>query len=432
MAKAQARDTGRKAVEGAVMPRAAISRKRKINPSTLALLLVAVLLASLATTLTAPARRGFAAETPGGSDLPRDPLGRLPSTPQEAQARLRGRGFVWPGVKSGEGEGGNGGAGGDVTARADEGTSGTSSEGAFHATSVQAGIFVSLPSETVEGKITHAGGGVRVERIRGSDTQTIDTTANAQGWFSADFTSLGQDIQSGDTVRVTDLTDSQSADVDCTLTATVNVSAETVSGNAASGNQVDVYLKIPSTYYGDIPPGAAHRRVTASGGAYNATFTGTNVRDGDAAYVFSTDASGHMVMEVARTAGTLVVYPQYDEVMGFYQPGVSVTVEVNSDKRTVGTSATGFFEALFTTHDIAPLDVVSANLGGARSITVADISATADPFTTICRDSIPSRASRCSTWPGTTTPETAWSTSSRPTAGSCPRGTLARALTSGC
>jgi len=271
------------------------------------------------------------------------------------------------------------------------GASGThgDGEGAFRAASVQAGICVSLPYETVEGKITHASGGVRVERIRGSDTRTIDTNANAWGWFSADFTSIGQDIQSGDSVRVTDLTDMQSSTVDCTLTATVNVAADTVSGNAASGNGVDVYLKAPSTYYGDIPPGAAHRQVTAGGGSYNASFTGTNIRDGDAAYVFSTDASGHVVMEVARTAGTLVVYPQYDEVMGFHQPSVSVTVAVGSDTRTVGTSATGFFDALFTTHDIVPSDVVSANLGGARSITVADVSATADPLNDVVQGSAP-------------------------------------------
>jgi hypothetical protein len=217
----------------------------------------------------------------------------------------------------------------------------------------------------------------------------MDTSANAQGRFSVDFTSIGQDIQSGDTVRVTDLTDAQTATVDCTLTATVNVSAETVAGSATSGNRVDVYLRTPSTYYGDMPPGAAHRQVTAGGGVYNAAFTGTDIRDGDAAYVFSTDAAGHVVMEIARTGSTLVVYPQYDEVMGFHQPGVSVTVAVGSDTRTVGTSAAGFFDALFTTHDIVPTDVVSANLGSPRSITVADVSATADPFTDLVQGSAP-------------------------------------------
>jgi hypothetical protein len=298
-----------------------------------------------------------------------DPLGRLPSSPREAHQRLEERRLEWPADDAG-------------------------GEEAFEAAAVQPGLRVAIPYDTVEGFTTSAGGtDVSIELWRlGGLLHTINTRTNENRWFYADFAADGHDIRSEDEVKVTDLGGGAQATVNCTLTGSVNVSNETVAGNAKANNRVDVYVKIPNTYYGDIPPGVEHKNVTAtSGGTYSATFTSTNIRNGDVAYIFSTDpATGHVVMNVARTGPVLVVYPQYDEVMGFHTPGVSVSVKAGPATQNVGTAGDGFFDAWFVNHDIVPGEQVSSsNLGGNRSITVGDISATADPFTDVVQGTAP-------------------------------------------
>ncbi|MBN2026744.1 MAG: hypothetical protein JW854_08315 [Actinobacteria bacterium] len=292
-----------------------------------------------------------------------DPLGRLPEDPQEAHQRLEESDIAWP-------------CEGD--------------EAGFEAAGVQPGVRVALPYDTVEGFTTHANAGVKVDLWHGgSIVHTINTTTNNNKWFYADFADAGKDIQSGDQIDVTDLADMAKANVNCNLTCGINISTDRVSGNTQSGNIVDVYIKIPNTYYGDIPPGVAHERVDASGGNYSATFSGTNIRNGDEAYVFSTDGNDNVVMNVARSGPVLVVYPQYDEVMGFYNPGVSVGVKAGSATQNVGTAGDGFFDAWFVDHDILPGEQVSCVLGTNRSIITEDISATADPFTNIVQGQLP-------------------------------------------
>lgn len=308
---------------------------------------------------------GAAGASGGEAEIRRDPLGRLPASPEEAHRRLEERALGWPG----EGE--------------------ESDPSRVEAASVAAGLRVAIPYDTVEGFTTHADAKVRVELVRGAQTWTVDARTNAYKWFYADFSAVAADIQSGDRVRVTDLAGGAAAVVNCTLTGSVNVAGETVSGNAPSGNSIDIYIRIPGTYYGDVPPGAAHKKVAAAGGKYSASFPGTNIRDGDAAVVFSTDAAGHQVMNLARTGLALVVYPQYDEVMGYCTPGTSVTVKAGSATRAVGSAADGFFDAWFLDHDISPGEKVSANLGGSRSITVGDIAATADPWSNVVRGTAP-------------------------------------------
>ncbi len=288
-----------------------------------------------------------------------DPLGRLPATPEEAHGRLEGKRPGWP-ERAGAG--------------AEDERPG--------AASVQAGINISIPFNTVEGHTTHANAGVRVELWRGgAKVSTIDTATNDARWFYADFDDAGKDIVSGDTVKVSDLAGGAQVSVNCTLTGAVNVSSERVSGSAPTGNSIDVYLKIPSTYYGDIPPGAIHRETTASGGSYSASFAGFNIRNGDVAYIYSTDTAGHVVMNIARAGAAMAVYPQYDEVMGFYNPGVNLTVKAGNATKNVGTGADGFYDAWFSHHNIAPGETVLCNLGSEHSITVADIASSADPVT---------------------------------------------------
>jgi hypothetical protein len=251
-------------------------------------------------------------------------------------------------------------------------------------------VRVAIPYDTVEGFTNHPGRNVKVELLRGGPViQTVTVTAQADGWFKADLSTGTGNIQPGDVVRVTDLADATLVSVDCTLTGSVNTSNESVSGNAPSGNAIDVYIKVPSTYYGDIPPSVAHLRVTAAGGSYNAAFTAINILRGDVAYIISTNGNGNSVMTVAGTGGSLAVYPQYDEVMGFYQPGVSLTVNAGGASRTVGTAGDGFFEAWFVNHDIVPGDTVSCAMGVSRSITVGDIACTADPFTNVVAGTAP-------------------------------------------
>jgi len=292
-----------------------------------------------------------------------DPLGRLPENPQEAHQRLEESGIGWP--SAGE-------------------------EAGFEGASVQPAVRVALPYDTVEGFTTNANAGVKIDlRHGGPIVHTINTTTNNNKWFYADFAGAGWDIQSGDQIDVTDLAGGATVNIDCTLSGAVSVANDRVAGNAPSGNNVDAYIKIPNTYYGDIPPGVAHRQVTAAGGTYTAVFAGTNIRNGDEAYVFSTDINDNVVMEVARSGPVLVVYPQYDEVMGFYNPGVAVSVKAGSATQNVGTAGDGFFDAWFLNHDILPGDQVSCVLGTNRSITVEDISATADPFTNVVQGQLP-------------------------------------------
>ncbi len=342
-----------------------------------ALRLCALLVALPALLLPAPpaARRVEAAPAANAApDLAVDPLGRLPRTPEEAHRRLEERRTGWPG---GGGE----------------------SAPSLEAAGVAAGMRISIPFNSVEGSTTHAGAGVRVELWRGGVLiSTIDTTTNSNRWFMVDFDteSPSQDVLSGDSVVVTDLAGGPKVTVDCTINGTVDTSGEKVSGAAPTGNHVDVYLKVPSTYYGDIPPGAAHRRVTATGGAYSASFTGFNVRNGDTAYLYSTNAAGHRVMNIARTGPIITVYPQYDEVMGFYNPGTSLTIQAGTVSKTVGTGSDGFYDAWFSHHNIAPGEAVSCRFGAAnRSVTTADVSANADPFTDKLRgQTLPNRPIR--------------------------------------
>lgn len=304
-------------------------------------------------------------------EIKADPLGRLPSTPEEAHQRLASRESPWP-----DGEG---------------------AEGDFEAAGVRPGLFVAIPFDTVEGFTTNANSDVRVELWRGAThLYDITTKTNNDRWFYASFYDVGRNIQSGDSIKVTDLADMATVTVNCTLTGSVNMTNKRVSGSAPTGNQVDVYLKtpntyyVPSTYYGDTPPWVAHRRVTASGGAYVADFTGTSIRNGDVAYVYSTNTGDHVVMNIARTGPILVVYPQYDEVMGFYDPGASVTVKAGTATQAVGTAGEGFFDAWFMDHDIVPGEQVSSgSLGTPRSITVGDVAATADPITDVVRGFAP-------------------------------------------
>jgi len=344
-----------------------MARDRKLSMRICLPLFAALLALLLLLPAVAPARaEGEATGIP--EIIPQDPLGNLPANPEEAHQRLEEQKIVWPAI--------------DVAAQAD-----------FAAASVQPGLQIAIPYDTVEGYTTSAGTGVRVELIKGGvgPTYQIDTTTNNSKWFSVDFSSIGRDIQSGDWVRVTDLAGGVPVTIDCTLTGAVDIYFDRVLGTAPTGNIIDAYIKIPSTYYGDIPPGVAHQRVTAAGGSYSVNFPGTNIRPGDVAYVFSGNPySGNIVMDVARSGPVLVVYPQYDDVMGFYNPGASVSVNAGSATQTVGTAGDGFFEAWFVSHDIAPNEQVSSNsLGTPRSITVGDILSTADPFTDVVQGTAP-------------------------------------------
>ncbi len=139
------------------------------------------------------------AEAVAGSSLQKDPMGRLPSSPEEAQQRLAEKELAWP-----------------------------SADAAVEATAVvagvQSGVRVTIPYDSVEGFITHGGAGanVRVELV-GSGQKVV--TADDQGWFKADMSTVG-DIVSGDVVRVTDLSGGPTISVDCTLTANIDFDDE--------------------------------------------------------------------------------------------------------------------------------------------------------------------------------------------------------------
>jgi hypothetical protein len=293
-------------------------------------ILVAVFLVSVPV-FTAVSSKGAVTRVAGAGSSINDPLHRLPSSPEEAHRQLQERKAGWPG---------DAGAGGRSIG------------------SVQQGVRVSLADDTVTGLTTHAGRAVKVERIRGADVQVVNTTTNAQKLFTADMAAFG--IRSGDTVRVTDMVSGGPVNVNCTLTGAISTATDVVSGTAVSGNTIDVYIASPSTYFGDVPPGAARKSTTAAGGNWTASFgVVLNLLGGDTAYIYSTDTSGNIVMDVANTGGSLVVYPQYNDIMGYYQAGRLLQVSAGSASQDVGTSRDGFFEAWFVTHDIVPGEVVS-------------------------------------------------------------------------
>ena len=284
----------------------------------------------------------------------------LPGSPEEAHERLEQRTIGWPAPE------------GDPAA--------------VGAAGVQSGLRVSIPFDIVEGNTTSANAGVLVELIRGGSTWTVSTMTNSRRWFHADFSTVPADIQSGDRVRVTDLAGGSPVEVDCTLTGSVDTVGDAVSGTAPTGNNVDVYIVSPSTYYADVPPGlgVAHRGVATMSTVYAANFSGLfNLMRGDAAYIFSTDLVGNSVMDVANTGGSLVVYPQYDEVMGYYLPSTPLTVTAGSAVRNTTTARDGFLDAWFINHDIVPGETVSCAMGANRSITVEDVASSCDPFTQV-------------------------------------------------
>ncbi len=289
-------------------------------------------------------------------DAPVDPLGRLPSSPEEAHKKLLERKIGWP---------------------EDEGAE-------AQAASVKAGVNVSLPFNSVEGYVTNPGANVKVEVIRGATTiGTLTVKANEMGWFNADFNPLSVDIKSGDQVKVTDLADNQSVTINCVLAANIDYDQDKVSGTA-SGTKVRAYVITPNTYYGDVPPGAFSKEVSVSGGAFNVDMKNSfNLLPGDAVVLYSIDAASNKVMDMAGgVVGRLVVYPQYDEVLGYYyQTGTTITVNVAGRTRSVPVMGDGFFEAFFSDYNIKAGDKVTSNLGGAREITVRDVSATLDPAT---------------------------------------------------
>ncbi|RJP32315.1 MAG: hypothetical protein C4536_06375, partial [Actinobacteria bacterium] len=302
-----------------------------------------------------------------GSALRKDPLGRLPSSPEEAHQRLGEREIAWP----------DGAAEGDCGAAA-------LIEG------VQAGLRITIPYDTVEGYVSNGGANVKVELKSGvivKETKTV--TAGADGWFKADM-SAG-DIQSGDTVEVTDLAGGPMVAVDCTLTGNIDFVNNLVGGASVTGNNVAAYIIAPSTYYADVPPGAASQQGgVGPGGAYLLGSFGIDLRPGDAAYVFSTNPNGHRVMNAATGSGTsLVVYPQYNDVMGYYIPGTALTVNAGTASRNVTTLNDGFFEAWFSDFAIVPGTTVSANMGGARNIIVRDVSAVCDPGANVVHGTAP-------------------------------------------
>ncbi|MGQ9476788.1 MAG: hypothetical protein ACUVSI_12045, partial [Actinomycetota bacterium] len=299
---------------------------------------------------------GSAMGLSAGSDVPQDPLHRLPSSPEEAHQRLAERKVTWP-----------------------EATP----EGDYQAAEiVAASLRVTIPYDTVEGFITHPGANVRVDLYKNDGTlkQSVTRKAGDDGWFKVNLSD--GDIVSGDKVEVTDLSGGAEVIVDCTLAGTVDFDSDQVSGTTAEGNRVTAYIVAPSTYFADVPPGVASGQVVASAGAFTIEFTDLDLRRGDAVMLFSGDSSGNMVMNVAGGSGTaLVVYPQFDEVLGYYAPSTTLDVNAAGHNRNVTTLGDGFFEAWFTDYDIKAGDSIDCNMGGTRSITVRDVSAKCDPAT---------------------------------------------------
>ncbi len=284
------------------------------------------------------------------SELQKDPLDRLPSSPEEAHQRLEEREIAWP----------------------DAGA-----EGDFGAANVQPGVRVAIPYDTVEGFVSNPEADVEVE-LQGKGTETVK--AGADGWFKADMSAY--DIVSGDIVKVTDKDGGPTVNVDCTLTANIDFGNDRVTGATVGSSSVMAAIIAPSTYYADIPPGADSGTTTAAGGgAYTVNFPGLNLRRGDAAFVYST-TGGNTVMNAAAGSGAgLVVYPQYDDVMGFFVPGTALTVNAGAASRNVTTMGDGFFEAWFGNFDITDGTNVNCNMAGGRSIIVRDVTSACDPST---------------------------------------------------
>lgn len=284
-----------------------------------------------------------------------------PVSPQEAHRRLEDRAIKWPEPEQ--------------------------QQGSAHIAAVQPGIRVSLPFNIVEGNTTNAGAGVQVDLVRGGKTvANLNTTTNSRCWFHVEFAAPA-DIRDGDRVRVTDLAGGPTVEVDCTLSGSMDIMHDSVSGTAPSGNAVDVYIVAPYTYYADVPPGlgVAHKGVSALSDSYTASFSGIfNLMKGDAAYIFSNDPGGNSVMDVVNTGGSLVVYPQYDEVMGYYLPSTRLSVQAGLAVRNTTTARDGFLDAWFAPdHDIVPGETVSCLMADNRSITVQDISSSCDPITDV-------------------------------------------------
>ncbi len=305
---------------------------------------------------------GRARASEANSEIKADPLRRLPASPEEANKRLQEQKIGWPAELGGEGD--------------------------RSADAVSAGVRVSIPYDTVTGRTTHASTDVQVVLTQGMQTYTVNTTTNASRFFEADLADATPgpgDIKSGDTVTVTDSGGGAPVVVNCTLTCAMDAPNDVVSGTALAGRSVDVYIRTPSTYYGDIPPGVAHKKDT--GTPWDVDFTGTlKLRYGDAAFVYSTDTRGNIVMNVANDGGTLVVYPQYDDVMGYYLPGQLLTVKaagISGNNVDAGTAGDGFFDAWFyKKYNIVPPDLVTCQMGATnRSIMVANVSARCDPAT---------------------------------------------------
>lgn len=283
-----------------------------------------------------------------------------PLSPQAAHQRLQERGLKWP--------------------------ESLNDSGSPRVADVQPGLRVSIPFDIVEGNTTSANAGVKVELLRGASTWTVSTTTNSRRWFHVDFSTVLADIQSGDKVHVTDLAGGLTVEVDCTLGGSIDTVGDSVAGIAPSGNAVDVYIVAPSTYYTDVPPGlgVAHKGVSALGDTYAASFSGSfDLMRGDAAYIFSSDPTGNTVMDVVNSGGSLVVYPQYDEVMGYYLPSTPLTVTAGSAVRNTTTARDGFLDAWFIGNDIMPGQTVSCAMSVNRSITVEDVSSSCDPITQI-------------------------------------------------
>ena len=296
---------------------------------------------------------GRVGATDASTKIQADPLHRLPSSPEEAHKRVQKRDVGWP----------------------DEPVV----DGARSSDSVQSGVRVSIPYDTVSGRTSHNSSAVRIELIRASVTiQTVNRTTDSHGVFTADL-STG-DIRTGDTVRVTDLVSGPAVNINCTLTGSINTSTDVVHGTAASGTAVNVYICTPSTILGDVPPGSAHK--TSTGPNWSTNFASTlNLRTGDTAFFYATDGNSNVVMNVADTGGSLVVYPQYDDVLGFYQASTLLKVHAGSASMNVGTAKDGFFEAWFTSQTFVPGEKVSCNMATNRSVTLAEITAKCDPAT---------------------------------------------------
>ncbi len=299
-----------------------------------------------------------------GEEIAADPMKRLPATPGEAHQRLEEKNIAWPDT-------------GDFTAAA-----------AYD--SVVPGVRVSIPFDTVSGFTTHIGGDVKVVLKSGATVkQTVTTVTGVDGWFKADL-SAG-DIVSGNSLVVTDLEDGATTTILCVLTAAVDFNTDLVTGKSVSTYDIEAYAVIPNTYYADVPPGAMRGNTRVpTGGNYTVPLDDFDLRLGDAVLVFATDPAGNQIMNIASgSGGALIVYPQYDDVMGYYIPDRTLTIDAGADSRDVDTLDDGFFEAWFADSGISDGQTVSTNMGGARNVIVRDVTAQCDPSTNKITGTVP-------------------------------------------